>query len=151
MEVPGKILRAEESADGARGLGGLLDSGCLLRGSASSLDAPTGCLLAWHWQAELRRAGDSRAPWGFQKIQCPGMGMEWQRQRGWGPRELVPFASATVAAGSLGPMVFPAKTATSLVWELEGNPRDPLLLASSPGAEQLLSYDSSHAYALLQS
>lgn len=79
------------------------------------------------------------------------MGMEWQRQRGWGPRKLEHFASATVTAGSFGPMVSPTKTATSLVWELEGKPCGPLLLASSPGAEQLLSYDSSHTYALLQS
>ena len=85
MEVPGKTPVAEEPADGARGLGRVLDSGCLLRGSASGLDAPTGCLVAWRWHAGLCCAGDVRATPGFQKIPCPRMGTEWQRPQRWGP------------------------------------------------------------------
>lgn len=105
MEVPGKTPGAEEPADGARGLGRVLDSGCL-RGSASGLDALTGRLLAWRWQAGLHCAGDVRAPPGFQRIQCPGTGKCGRDGRDGGQgrrsrlrREPEPFASAAVAAG----------------------------------------------------
>lgn len=84
VEVPGNTPVAEQPADGARSLGRVLGSGCLLRGSAPGLDALTGCLVAWRERVGLCWAGDTRAAPGFQKIQCPQMGTEWQRQEGGG-------------------------------------------------------------------